>query len=509
MTEHTLFEEWDGVLQLWAGRQILQGQEYAGWPSKFWPPLYPLLVGILDVFLEGHTAGKIVSFFSSFLMLIFTYGICKSLGCNEWYAILGQFTLASIPLFMVSSIQVENHMLDSMLYVGSIYFMISYVENSSKNKIVLAGIFSGLACMTRYTSYSIILSVFLLYILYYTFKNNSNKEISGDVLKYALYFSVTSSVWWFFNMIENGSPIYNWNYLNIGAEVYPGGADEFWWHSQVFVSSTIDIILKYPKEYLSNIYLNIIETANLINNVKLVGVSAFISIPSILYTIIDRRYQGLILFANVLVYVMVVSQAKVFGPIFLAWSAILTCTYIKSAQDYVLSSDVINYPISMVILYLIPSVLFVFSINNTMDYVMEDNDYISKDKDVGLLTCRKKVTNRLKKFDEEIKNKTIMSVHPARAYYLGSNWMMFPTHYTGSATGLVEYKNLSKKVIEYAPKKPLSTEQHSLRSDYLIFDGKSKDYIPHLSFLSNPKSNKLPPSFSLVMKCKNVYVYDV
>ena len=44
---HTTFEEWDGVIQLFAGREIFQGYNYIGWPSHFWPPLYSFLIGFL------------------------------------------------------------------------------------------------------------------------------------------------------------------------------------------------------------------------------------------------------------------------------------------------------------------------------------------------------------------------------------------------------------------------------------------------------------------------------
>ena len=43
---HDTFEEWDGVMQFFAGREILTGFGYNGWTSHFWPPLYSLLIGI-------------------------------------------------------------------------------------------------------------------------------------------------------------------------------------------------------------------------------------------------------------------------------------------------------------------------------------------------------------------------------------------------------------------------------------------------------------------------------
>ena len=58
--QHTILEEWDGALHIFAASEIAQGAGYTGWASHFWPPLFPLLILALSPLMTAFAAGKLI-----------------------------------------------------------------------------------------------------------------------------------------------------------------------------------------------------------------------------------------------------------------------------------------------------------------------------------------------------------------------------------------------------------------------------------------------------------------
>lgn len=158
---HTTFEEWDGVMQCFAGREILGGSGYIGWTSHFWPPLYSLLIGIGEEFAPGFEAAKSISMISGVILLFVAYIVSIELTGERRIGLLTQLFLALNPLYFISSFQAENHMLDSMFFITALLFLLKFLRNPTTFNSFVTGILCAFAGLSRYTSYALIPISFL------------------------------------------------------------------------------------------------------------------------------------------------------------------------------------------------------------------------------------------------------------------------------------------------------------------------------------------------------------
>jgi hypothetical protein len=115
----------------------------------------------------------------------------------------------------------------------------------------------------------------------------------------------------------------------------------------------------------------------------------------------------------------------------------------------------------------------------------------------------------IKAREENLEHKVVMTIHPARAYYLRSAYIMLPPYYEGDLNGLVTYQGMSFKVRDHAPRFPSTINVNDLKVDYLIYDSWAAKCLPQFSFLLNKNSNRIPASFQLVYLSRNVAVYKI
>lgn len=498
---HTVFEEWDGVMQYFAGIEIFSGVGYNGWTSHFWPPLSSILIGFLSKFMSGFAAGKLISILSSIVVLIFTYLIVIELINHKTTALLSQVFVAINPLFLLSSIQVENHMLDTSFFVGSFYFLIKLIKQPENNlNIIYLGLFVGLATLSRYTSYALIPLIAIVFIFFinkkYLFKNS---------MIFIAMFLLVNAPWYYYNFIHNGSPLYTWQYMNIGSHVYPGDSKEWWWFKQANYSSISQIVAEYPNEYLKNFIKNL-----MISNKLVLQSITTIGFLSIVYLVIYRKNLNknnifillknkflLIFVIGYFGYLTLVSQAFVFDQVFLSWTILLTATL------FIFIFKLANKAYSNTMYFLITIIIFNVTYTGIKVY-----KYCNNTDDSGQLSSYKKIAIALAQ-EENINQSYIMAIHPARAYYSNSKFLMVPLYFKGSVNELVSYYNVPYRVKEYVPKYPSKTKSEDMKADYLIYGPSLKKILPQYEFLLDPKSAKIPHNFHLVYNDSEVVVYKI
>jgi len=307
---HDTFEEWDGVMQLFAGREIFQGLGYQGWTSHFWPPLYSFLVGLLDLFIDGFWAAKIVSIISGSILLYVVYKFAVFLTSNSKVGILSQAFLALNPLYFLSTIQAENHMLDSLFFVTGLFLLLRAVENRSTRSFIIVGIIFALACLSRYTSYILLPLALIIVFLSFNLKNAIKMSLA-----FLLPFLVVSLPWYYVNMVNNGSPLFTWQYMNIGSAVVDSNHFRWWWLTQAKYNGIQDIIVSHPIPYLKNFLMNCIRS----------GVIILISAKVLAPAVFPALFDGFInmksklffpLIGGLFLFVVLVSQAFVFDQVF-------------------------------------------------------------------------------------------------------------------------------------------------------------------------------------------------
>jgi len=489
-------------MQLYAGNEIITGLGYNGWASHFWPPLYPLLIGLGALLVPGFQAAKAISIIAGVVTLLIAYYFAIELSGSKKVGLLTQLFLSLNPLFFLSTIQAENHMINTLFFVSAIFllFRAINIEDTNFRTFLYLGFIVGLAGLCRYTSYALVPIVILSIFLFI------NRRAFALFSAFLIGFITISLPWWTYNVTINGSPFYTWQYMNIGSHVFPNRA-EWWWDAQANFDGVVDIIAAYPLLYIKNFMGNVFNSGILI--VVTSGILAPFIIPAIFDSFLSIKFKNfLILFGGYAVFVLLVSQAFVFDQVFLSWVVIFTPLIIVFLVKYTAKSQekyelIKKYHLGTVFVILLCIGGLTVTSWKIVRYVSTD------DFDGGQLVRESEVTQALIEYDSDIEKKYVMSVHPARAYYSGSNWLMSPLYYEGSIHGFVQYENTHRRIKEYAPKFPSRSDISSLKADYLIYDIALKRHLPLFSFLLEKQSEETPANFNLIFWSPEVVVYEI
>ncbi len=276
-------------------------------------PLYTLL--LLEFFLwlfQDLQAAKAISLIGGIITLVLSYFIAFELSNSKVISFLTQLFIVVNPTFLLSSIQAENHMLDTMFFTISIFLLLKILvdEKTTMSKYFILGIFNGLACLTRYTSYSIIPIIILSFIIF------KRKYFLRYLLLFFSGFIIISLPWWIYNTIANDTPFHSWQYMNIGSHVFPGEVQQWWWNAQKDFNGILEIIKTYPFLYLKNFFHNILASGKLM--IINMGSLALFLVPAMITSIFSLDLKKLlVIYGAGGVYFCLVSQAFVFDQVFL------------------------------------------------------------------------------------------------------------------------------------------------------------------------------------------------
>jgi hypothetical protein len=499
---HNTFEEWDGVMQLLAGKEIFSGSGYRGWASHFWPPLYSVLAGLGSLVMPGFVAAKLVSLISGIILFHISFYFALEITKGKTIAVLTQVFLMINPTFLISTIQAENHMLDSLFFVSAIWFLLRSIKTPNPGLLFATGLLCGLAGLTRYTSYVLVPASIIALIALFSFKNG---------LRYCLYllagFIVASSPWWIYNSIVHGSALHTWQYMNIGFAVVPDAdQDKWWWQTQGSYSSISDIMKRMPAAYIRNF------AANVLLSVHFIGVATGVLIafvwPSVFVSFLKLRPAYLLsILLSAGFFIALAGQAFVFDQVFLSWGVVFTILSLWFILDWAGS---LSARFALLSKYNFRRIfLVVLVIGGLVLTTVETTKYLNNTTDGGQLSDHRFLTEALQRHDSNIHNKTIMALHPARAYAAGSKFMMIPRYFEGSLAELVTYGTLNERVLEYAPKFPTPRNNSSIRADYLVFDRHIERRLPQFSFIFDPSSKNIPPNFQVVYRSQDVVAFEI
>lgn len=505
--QHYLFADFDGAMHYFAGEDIYSGNGYRGWGSHFWPPLYPLLAGTLGRWMNGAEAARLVSVISASLLLWVAHRFVYKLSRNSALACLAQLLIATNFVFVLLSIKAENHMIDTLFYVLSILLLLQSLEKDNMARYFLTGLVCGLAGLSRYTSYSLIPAFILTLFCFYPPRRAV--AYAGVILA---GFVLVSSPWWTINYLDNGSPLATWQYMNIGAGVFSGTGSRWWWYWSGIdgVQSIGDIVAQRPGRYLANFSRNLVKSIYLITlKSQLTGM---ICIASLIFLIVRHyRSQGTLLlrdrlFLPVLIalvsYILLVSQAFVFDEVFVSWLVLVIIYGVFAMHRLSLGARLSakSYrPVMLAVIVLVIGFDVCYT-NWKLDKYMTNAFGMEENR---------QIVRTIKARETDLEHKVVMTIHPARAYYLGSAYIMLPPYYEGDLSGLVTYQGMSFKVRDHAPRFPSTINVNNLEIDYLIYDSWAAKCLPQFSFLLDKRSPRVPANFQLVYLSPHVAVYKI
>lgn len=504
-----LFVEFDGVMHYYLGAEIFQGKGYHGWGSHFWPPLYALLAGAVGAVIKSAEAGSIISALAASVLLYVVYVFVYFLSGKRVLACLGQLLVAVNHAFVLLSVEAENHMLDSLFYVLAIMLLVRALQKNDPYSYFIIGIVSGLAGLTRYTSYSLLPAFLITLICFYPFRR---------ALVLTLYiiagFALISSPWWVINYLDNGSPLATWQYTNVGAGVFAHSPEKrwwWWWEGIDSFRSVTDIMWREPGAYLWNFCRNVALSVYLI--VIKGQLSGLCCIAAILIYIFRQSrsqtpsYWRTRAFLPVLIclasYIMLVSQAFVFRDVFLSWLVLVPVYGVVAI--YRLGEDARLFSQGRR-----PAILMVLVVVIALDLLYSNRQLNRYMTNISGLEENTEIIAALKKQDSHIDQKVLMAIHPGRAFHLGSKFIMLPPYYReGRISELVTFERMSFKVRNYAPRYPSSIDINDLQVDYLVYDPLALSVLPQFSFLLQKNDPRIPANFQLVYRSDEVAVYKI
>jgi hypothetical protein len=498
---HDTFEEWDGVVQMFAGKEMVSGLGYTWGVSQRWPPLYPLLIGLGSRIVSGFDAAKLISIIAAVILLYVVYLLALELSGKRRVSLLAQAFLVLNPRYVVSSFQAENHMLESLFLVSALVLFIKSLRSPTKKRWLAVGFITGLACLSRYTSYAL-LPVFVVALFL-----DSRQAVKAVVILIAS-FTLVNLPWWYANALANGSPFASTLHIPMGWHVIADGTTyKWWWDTHTNYQSVLDVFTASPRGYLMNVARNIYSSGKIL--IITGGALAPFVVPAAFHAILSlARKHWAILLGGAATYILLVSQALVADEyllgitvVFCILSVLFLCDYLAQVSGTYPSLRKYHFG-NIVVTALLLAGLALTSWR-VYGYVKWD------DYDNGQMANYRAITAVLKERDPDIAHKYVMSVNPARAYYLGSAYLPPPLYYEDSVDGLVSWRGIKPEVEMLNMRFPSSTPLETARADYLIYDVGLRSHLPQFAFLFDPASDKIPGNFELVYQSRDAVVYEI
>jgi hypothetical protein len=507
---HDTFVEWGGVMMAFSGREIVHGHGYHGWASHFWPPLYPLLVGIGGLFVPELAAGKVLSIVASAALLVVVYQLALQLFPSVRVALLSQLLVALNPLFVVESYQAHNHMLSATLLVTGLYLFLKHARARSLRGMVAAGAVCGLASLARYQS---LVLVSLAVTPFFMADVRSSTRLAAAYLGGLLLVCVP---WWSYSIAVNGSALYTWQYLNLGATLYPGDKATWWWSEQARFNGPMSVLAAYPQAYIRNFVSNLSRLPGML--LVLLGPVGVFVVGGLFDSLVGRLWKRIAaVYFLLFVYLAVICQ--VFIPSYEVIGPVVALTIVGAAfvarhahqvqHKHRLMSRLKYDRVLVVGLALVSGLIMTSKVRAAIADRYNGDALPEVDRVAQVVRAR----------DPALAGKVVMAKDPGWAYHLGGQYIETPATYQGDAAGLVRLAGLSDAIKRYVPRYPSTLAGPALRADYLVYtrelspadaDTPFPAHEPHqLDFLLDPQSPQIPPNFHAVYQSSAVVVYEV
>ena len=227
-------------------------------------PVYQLFLAVTGFLFryDYFSAGKFLNVMSASITLYFTSKIVGSI-FNREGAFITVLLVAVNQIFLKYSYTAGTDMLFLAFYTSSLYFILKNDELNFKNLLV-AGVLSGLAYLTRYTGISLIVFVVLVFLMHFYKKFNIThsfkKSFPAKSLTYYLIpVLILSSIWGIISYQKTGYFINNMNFQNTALTVYKpeNMSNDEWIHKhQNTFNSMRDVVFKELGTFAKKIFLN-------------------------------------------------------------------------------------------------------------------------------------------------------------------------------------------------------------------------------------------------------------
>ncbi len=205
----------DSVAYISAARNLLAGNGFTQWNGSSYvhaPPLFPLLLALTGVF--GHdpadTAGYVNAFLCGLAIFLSSRWLWQHLRARPaptsrtlqtWLLLWAAAVLVLSPTLSRIASFAWSELLFILLTVSALFTFNTFLDTGKRASLVLAAIFTALACLTRYVGITIPATMLLLLLL----RKDTLSKKTTDTVIYALIVGTPLSVWLLRNFLVSGT----------------------------------------------------------------------------------------------------------------------------------------------------------------------------------------------------------------------------------------------------------------------------------------------------------------
>ena len=246
-------------------------------PSGVWPLGYPLALRALSFLENWHYAGAAISFISLLTVSIASFYILRT-GLGFLSSFIGSLSITTNSSIITWSVGHSSDMPSLAMAFLSIAFFLTWRRTGSAKTLLAAGACTGLSYLFRYSSLSLLFSLFLLIILpaisLYLQKHNRQIDRPALIGRYLLIFIggwiIAASPQLVGSWLVHGNPLYNENGCNVALSIgWRQNIPGLTWSNvkDVFPAckSLYSVIYNQPVGFLKNFLLNFRESLLIIS----------------------------------------------------------------------------------------------------------------------------------------------------------------------------------------------------------------------------------------------------
>jgi hypothetical protein len=410
--------------------------------DKYRGPLYPIVLAIFSVIFGGNyfNAGVFIAVLSASLVLFLTFKLIKQI-FNSKIALAATLIVAINKVFIQYTYSAGTDMFFNIIALSAFYFLFSYTEQKKKY-LIIAGLFTALAYLTRYNGVFIIVSAFVFILFFNLYKTTFVKRLIAFGL-YTGVFLLLIAPWGYYTKEKTGKAFFNENYQNIAFEYIAKdnniGWDEFWYTKKNDYTSVKDIILKEPTTFFSKFFSNIFshlkeDLGNLMG--WQIGIFSILGLIAMFFKFPDSRKLSYLLL-NVFFFgiLLLIFYTDRFSLFLIPFYAVLAANFFLSENTSIgnlFSKQTAGF-------YAIWIILIIWTLAVSVKF--NSVNIGSGDKNIA------KVAKWFKKNvpESERKDQFIIARKPHVAYYMGLKYHEFP--YVNSYDSLISL--LKERKIKY------------------------------------------------------------
>ena len=228
--------------------------------DSFRGPMYPIALAFVEFFVgDFFISGMLLALVSASVFLVLSYKVINSL-FNPYIALVVVLVTAANQTFVQYTYSSGTDMFFNMLAFSAIA-MVLIPKSVTLKSVIMAGVFTGLAYLTRYNGVFLIAGFVIAMLL--ILRPIQWKNLALQLGAYIAVFFVVITPWGLHTLAQKGSFFFNTNYMNIAYEMYGKGQmswDQFWYGGgNKEITSLTDLIFRDVGKFFSHIASNSVD----------------------------------------------------------------------------------------------------------------------------------------------------------------------------------------------------------------------------------------------------------